>query len=63
MKNTKDIFACTKLCCLSAHCDVVFFYNITCYHITCKSQALCQPVKRLEFAGHFYNVYKILFLF
>ena len=59
MKNVKDIFACTKLCCLSAHCDVVFFYNTTCYHITCKSQALCQPVKRLEFTRHFYNVYKI----
>uniref|UniRef100_A0A1W7RAA4 Dyslexia-associated protein KIAA0319 n=1 Tax=Hadrurus spadix TaxID=141984 RepID=A0A1W7RAA4_9SCOR len=47
MKEASTIVACTKACCVEDRCDTVFFFNGTCFLITCNSEQQCQPLKRV----------------
>lgn len=43
--NTLEL--CIESCCTSIEeCNVVFFYNKTCYHVMCHSNEVCLPLKR-----------------
>lgn len=43
--NTLEL--CIESCCTSnEECNVVFFYNKTCYHVMCHSNEICLPLKR-----------------
>ncbi|CAG2163622.1 unnamed protein product [Oppiella nova] len=46
MSGHRTLLSCAQSCCLRSSCHVVFFHNDSCFHITCRSMKLCEPVKR-----------------
>ncbi|XP_076348164.1 LOW QUALITY PROTEIN: dyslexia-associated protein KIAA0319-like protein [Tachypleus tridentatus] len=44
--SVRTLLECTKACCVKESCDVVFFFDLSCFHIHCKSSELCKPLVR-----------------
>lgn len=41
-----NLLECTKSCCVKDNCDVAFFFQTSCFHITCYNNQLCKPLIR-----------------
>lgn len=46
VEKAYTLTTCTTECCVEESCDVVFFFNGTCFLIKCNSKQDCQPLKR-----------------
>ncbi|XP_023236915.1 dyslexia-associated protein KIAA0319-like protein isoform X2 [Centruroides sculpturatus] len=46
VKEANTLTSCTMECCVEDTCNVVFFFNGTCFLIECNSKQDCQPLKR-----------------
>ncbi|CAG2121813.1 unnamed protein product, partial [Medioppia subpectinata] len=46
MSQYKTLLSCTQSCCIRSDCNVVFFHNDSCFHITCHTMKSCEPMKR-----------------
>ncbi|PZC78905.1 hypothetical protein B5X24_HaOG217099 [Helicoverpa armigera] len=44
--NLKGLKQCVMECCLSDTCNIVFIYDLRCFHVECVSDELCLPLQR-----------------
>lgn len=42
----KGLKQCVMECCLSESCNIVFIYDLRCFHVECVSNELCLPLQR-----------------
>ncbi|XP_026726314.1 dyslexia-associated protein KIAA0319 [Trichoplusia ni] len=44
--NLKGLKQCVMECCLTDTCNIVFIYDLRCFHVECVSDELCLPLQR-----------------